>query len=69
MQPRRGAGSISWEVLGMDAVEIGFAIKRFVSSNSSFRKQGRSPAHVLVALPRALCSMAEYFLQASPAGV
>lgn len=32
MQLRCGVGSISWEVLGIDAVEIGFAVRCFVSS-------------------------------------
>lgn len=48
MPLRCGVGSISWEALGIDAVEIGFAVKCFVSSNSSFRQQGRSPDPILL---------------------
>jgi len=50
MQQSDGAGSISWENW-MDAAEIGLTIKHFFSSDSSFSKQGRRPAPVLVALP------------------
>lgn len=48
MQLRCGVGSISWEALGIDAVEIGFAVKCFVSSDSSFRQQGKSPDPILL---------------------